>query len=158
MERNIYFSIIEAITILFMVIPMKLCEDQSDKNSAKKAAKILTELLTIDLPPKGDPFPKINGPKPHEHVCIVGAGPAGIHMAVSLKEKGYPNIKIFEKTGRVGGKSYDTQLGGFYRFQGTIFLSADYFDNIIKLAKRYNVGEYYKLPGGGVCKHTVCSR
>ena len=141
-----------------MCQPEKLCQDQPARSDAKNAAKIITELLTIDLPPKGGPFPKINGPKPHEHVCIVGAGPAGIHMAVSLNEKRYTNIKIFEKTGRVGGKSYDTQLGGFYRPQGTIFFTADYFDNIIELAKRYNVGELHVLPSAGVCRHTVWLR
>ena len=46
----------------------------------------LKALLTADIPAKGKPFPKINGPKPHERVCIVGAGPSGIHMAISLKD------------------------------------------------------------------------
>ena len=107
------------------------------------------------MPPKGDPFPKINGPLPHEHVCIVGAGPAGIHMAVSLKEKGYANITLFERSGRVGGKSFDTQLGGIYRPQGAAILTIDFFDNIIELAKRYNVSELHELPSPGVCKQNI---
>ena len=53
---------------------------------------------------------------------------------------------MFEKTGRVGGKSYDTQINGVYRPQGTIFITADYFDNIVKLAKRYHVGELKAIP------------
>ena len=58
-----------------------------------------------------------------------------IHMALSLKDKGYQKIKIFEKTGRHGGKSYDTIVDGIYRPQGTIFLTADYVDNVIPLAE-----------------------
>ena len=154
MKRNIYFSVLEAIVILFMATPMTLCQNQS---VIAETVKNFKGLLTIDLPPKGDSFPKISGPKPHEHVCIVGAGPSGIHMAVSLKEKGYKNITIFEKTGRVGGKSYDIQLGGVYRPQGTVFLTVDYFDTLIELAKKYNVGEIHELPSPGVCKHIVCT-
>ena len=59
------------------------------------------ELLDKELPPKGFPFPHIHGPAPFERVCIVGAGPAGVHMSLSLKKKGYTNVTIFEKTGRV---------------------------------------------------------
>ena len=109
-------------------------------------------MLQVDLPTKGDPFPKINGPKRREKVCIVGAGPAGVHMATRLKEKGFRKIKIFEKSGRVGGKSYDTIINGVYRPQGTIFLTADYFDNLVKLARKYNVGQLHPFEGYGVCE------
>ena len=107
-------------------------------------------MLTAEVPSKGKPFPRINGPKPHEKICIVGAGPSGIHMAISLKDRGYQNITIFEKTGRVGGKSFDTQFDGFYRPQGSIFLTVDYFDNLVKLAKRYGVGDLHPLDDSGV--------
>ena len=117
--------------------------DQSDRY---KMIKTLFELLYDNSPPRGESFPRINGPKPDENVCIVGAGPAGIDMALRLKDKGYSNIKIFEKTARVGGKSYDTKINGVYRPQGTTFLTADYIDNMIKLAKRYNVGELKAIP------------
>ena len=108
--------------------------------------KTLSELLLDESPPQGESFPRINGPKLGEQVCIVGAGPAGIDMALRLKDKGYSKLTIFEKTARVGGKSYDTQINGVYRWQGTIFLTADYFDNIVKLAKRYKVGELKAIP------------
>ena len=108
------------------------------------------KLLSAKVPTKGKPFPKINGPKLEDKVCIVGAGPAGIHMAVRLKDHEYKNIVIFEKSGRVGGKSYDTQFDGFYRPQGAIFLTVDYFDTLIKLAKRYGVGEVHALDDSGV--------
>ena len=61
--------------------------------------------VSKSLPPEGIPFPKISGPMPEDDVCIVGAGPAGIHMAHSLDEIGYKRLRIFESTERVGGKS-----------------------------------------------------
>ena len=103
-------------------------------------------------PPFGHSFPKIKGPKPYEDVCIVGAGPAGIHMGLSLKNKGYKKIRIFEKSNRVGGKSYDVQLEGSYRAQGTIFLSTDYRENLVKLAETYGVGDLHEFPSPGVRK------
>ena len=107
-------------------------------------------LLERDLNPQGYPFPKIKGPKQNDKICIIGGGPAGIHMALSLKRKGYPGITIFEKTNRVGGKSYDSDIDGIYRPQGTIFLTAEYLDNIVKLGKEYGVGEIHRLPAPGV--------
>ena len=121
-----------------------------EESSLAAAIGVLTELLVKELPPKGEPFPTIPGPHPNDHICIVGAGPSGIHMAVTLKEKGFTDITIFEKTKRVGGKSYDTQIAGNYRFQGSIFLTADYFANIVALAKKYNVGELHPNPVPGV--------
>ena len=103
-------------------------------------------------PPLGHHFPSIIGPKPYEDVCIVGAGPAGIHMGLSLKNKGYKKIRIFEKSNRVGGKSYDVQLEGSYRAQGTIFLSTDYRENLVKLAETYDVGDLHEYPPPGVSK------
>ena len=122
-----------------------------DQSTLTDAVQNLGGLLAIDLPSKGTPFPKIPGPSSRENICIVGAGPAGIHMAVGLKDMGFTDITIFEKTGRVGGKSYDTQIDGVYRSQGTVYLTADYFDNVIELAKRYNVGELHPLSSMGVC-------
>ena len=34
----------------------------------------------------------------HGRVCVVGAGPAGLHMALRLKEKGYTKVNLLEKT------------------------------------------------------------
>jgi len=38
-------------------------------------------------------------------LVIVGAGPAGIHLAAELKKQGYSSITLLERTHRVGGKS-----------------------------------------------------
>ena len=124
-----------------------------DENSACLAVQALRALLDADIPAKGIPFPSIDGPKTHEKVCIVGAGPAGIDMAVRLKDKGFTNLTIFEKTGRVGGKCLDTVIDGFYRPQGAALLTADYFDNLVPLAKRYSVGRLHPIQYSGVCKN-----
>ena len=113
---------------------------------------VFNDLLDKDLPPKGYPFPRIHGPKPRERVCIVGAGPAGIHMSLSLKKKGFSNVTIFEKTGRVGGKSYDVNIGigGPYQPQGAFAFSSEYFSNLVELAEEYGVGEFERIPDFGV--------
>ena len=108
------------------------------------------DLLNSTVPAKGKEFPKIIGPNPNDKVCIVGAGPAGLHMALSLKDKGYKKIRIFEKTNRHGGKCYDTTIDGVYRPQGAIFMTADYVDNVIALGKRFNAGEIKLIDQAGV--------
>ena len=110
------------------------------------------ELLNSTAALKGKDFPKIIGPNLNDKVCIVGAGAAGLHMALSLKDRGYKEIRIFEKTNRHGGKSYDTIINGVYRPQGAIFLTADYADNVIPLAERFNAGEISPIDQPGVRK------
>jgi len=39
-------------------------------------------------------------------LVVIGAGPAGVHMASRLKHLGYSNVTLLERTHRVGGKSY----------------------------------------------------
>ena len=113
----------------------------------------LRNLLDVDVPPEGQEFPRVTGPNPHDDVCIVGAGPAGIHMALSLKDQGYKQITMFEKTGRAGGKIKDLQFDGYYHAHGASF--TDKFSNIVGLAKRYNVGETHPVYSPGVSKEYV---
>ena len=128
-----------------------------DTNDVNITIASLTGLLSVSLPPKGIPFPKINGPLKDDHVCIVGAGPAGIHMAVRLKDRGYKKITIFEKSSRVGGKCYDVQHDEFYQPLGATFLHVDYFDTVVKLANRYGVGDIQAIPTIGVSKEDTIS-
>ena len=144
----------------FLLAPTTIYSLETDQkagipNVTGQLVKELQHLFnrnSITNPPLGHSFPKITGPKPYEDVCIVGAGPAGIHMGLSLKNKGYKKIRIFEKSNRMGGKSYDVQLEGSYRAQGTIFLSTDYRENLVKLAKTYDVGDLHEYPPPGVSK------
>ena len=135
-----------------LLLDRKLPQNQPLFNSYKQKFE---ELLSSELPSKGKEFPKILGPKSTDKVCIVGAGPSGLHMALSLKDKGYQKIKIFEKTGRHGGKSYDTVIDGIYRPQGTIFLTADYKDNVIPLAERYSAGDKMAIDQPGVSRYST---
>ena len=129
-------------------------EFTSSNRKFKKLSENLmmfNELLDKELPPKGYSFPRIHGPAPWERVCIVGAGPAGVHMSLTLKQKGYSNVTIFEKSGRVGGKSFDLNLeSGSYHPQGAFVFTSDYFTNLVALAEKYGVGEYAVIPGSGV--------
>ena len=43
-------------------------------------------------------WPKIVGPEKDGRFCVVGAGPAGVHMALRLKENGYTKVNLLEKT------------------------------------------------------------
>ena len=59
-------------------------------------------------------------------VCVVGAGPSGIHMALKLKKYGYSDVTVLEKSGRVGGKSFDVSYRGVKYSLGTSFLEPDF--------------------------------
>ena len=43
------------------------------------------------------------GKSRESRIAIVGAGPAGLSAGYFLKKKGYKNVTIFERLGRVGG-------------------------------------------------------
>eukprot|EP00471_Norrisiella_sphaerica_P003667 CAMPEP_0184489040 /NCGR_PEP_ID=MMETSP0113_2-20130426/14241_1 /TAXON_ID=91329 /ORGANISM="Norrisiella sphaerica, Strain BC52" /LENGTH=528 /DNA_ID=CAMNT_0026872227 /DNA_START=8 /DNA_END=1594 /DNA_ORIENTATION=+ len=89
-------------------------------------------------------------PKKSDRVVIVGAGPAGIHMASLLSKLGYNSIKLLEKTDRHGGKSYTymDEDGVPHEF-GTCYLHPDYVE-IRDLLKEYKVEEV------NVCKDGRC--
>ena len=63
--------------VIMLVCFLAKALGQSD--SLEMAVKGLVELIQEPQPAKGEPFPDINGPNPDDKVCIVGAGPAGIH-------------------------------------------------------------------------------
>ena len=48
--------------------------------------------------------------KVDERICIIGGGPAGISAAMYLEKKGYKNYVIYEKLGKIGGKSYSPKI------------------------------------------------
>merc|ERR1719367_2247059 len=65
------------------------------------------ELLSSVAKPwkvRGQLWPNVDGPSLGDHVCIVGAGPAGVHMALELKRRNF-NVELIEKSSRIGGKS-----------------------------------------------------
>ena len=55
-------------------------------------------------------------------------------------------MTIYEKTNRVGGKSYDINYRGEAQPQGPIFLAPSYFDTVVPLSKQYGVGDLVESP------------
>jgi len=53
---------------------------------------------TRAVPPKGS------------RIAIIGAGPAGLHMASQLKKLGYDRVTLFEKSDRIGGHAFSVYL------------------------------------------------
>ena len=89
--------------------------------------KILLSTVDKDAGEKGTPFPRIPGPRPEDKVCIVGAGPAGLHMAVELRRRNYNNIVILEKSNRVGGKCYDVHHKAVVNALGALYVTEEFF-------------------------------
>ena len=59
------------------------------------------------------PFKPVNGPNGNDsRIGIVGAGAGGVHMAYLLKQKGFTNVTILEKSNRVGGMVEHVDLRG----------------------------------------------
>eukprot|EP00111_Clytia_hemisphaerica_P004410 TCONS_00012610-protein len=93
---------------------------------------------------------QIPGPRSlDDKIAIVGAGPAGIHMALLLKEKGFANIEILEKSDRIGGKSNSIQDRGTVHELGTVYLSKDY-QMIKDLSEKYVPGDTSPFPPASV--------
>ncbi len=90
--------------------------------------------LFHDLP---NPLP---APKPKDKIAIVGAGPAGLHMAYLLKEgrfkKRFKKITIFEKSDRPAGKSYTLEKDdGVPQEMGTCYTVFHKYDELRRITK-----------------------
>ena len=75
-------------------------------------------------------------------------------MSLSLKKLGYSDVVVLEKSGRVGGKSYDIKYRDVEYSLGTSFLEPDYFEDVVPLAapaglalQTLTILEYQKQPG-----------
>ena len=98
-------------------------------------------------------FPRlqIEGPRCFDdRIGIVGAGTAGIHMAYLLKEKGFKDITIFEKSDRIGGKSKTVNYRGVPQEMGTCYIAPDYEDNIIELIRNFTKDSLLDVPSGSI--------
>ena len=67
-------------------------------------------------------------------------------MALKLKKLGHTDLTIFEKSARVGGKSFDVNFRNSTYIFGTVFFEPSYFDNLVALAREYNIGDYLPVP------------
>lgn len=126
--------------VLLLSLHMTWCQD-----SQSKAKQILS--LLAPSPALGEPWPNIPGPELDDRVCIVGAGASGIHMAISLKKRNYENVVILEKSGRVGGKSFDINYKGIPQAQGPLFIGPNYFneDNLVPVLEEYGLNDLVEI-------------
>ena len=120
------------------------------QSPVENALQALVGLLKQPLPSKGTPFPRIPGPHKQDRVCIVGAGPSGIHMAQSLKKRNFTDVVIYEKSNRGGGKSFDVSLDKEVNYMGSVFLEPNYFDTLVPLAKQYGAGDLVQIPSANM--------
>jgi len=83
-----------------------------------------------------------------DNICVIGAGPAGIHMSSLLKQRGYKNITIFEKSNRIGGKSFTIRdKDDVPHEMGTCYLHPEY--KVIRdLLKEYSIGKEVEIANG----------
>lgn len=65
---------------------------------------------------------------PTDKVLIVGAGPAGLHAASRLIERGVRDVHILERQARIGGKALTLHHHGIQYEMGACFLHNDYFE------------------------------
>lgn len=94
---------------------------------------------------------QVAGPKSlNDRIVIVGAGPSGIHMALSLKERHFTNIVILERNQFVGGKSWTKNYRGTAHEMGSVYLAPDYAENVIPLVNKYTPGNLVFLPPSSV--------
>ena len=93
----------------------------------------------------------IRGPRRfRDSIAIVGAGPAGVHMAYLLKKKGFKDVTLLERRSRPGGKSYTIDYRGAPHDMGTVYLSPDYEENIIQLMKKFTGDHLAHLPSASI--------
>eukprot|EP01006_Ploeotia_vitrea_P037852 TRINITY_DN66181_c4_g1_i1.p2 TRINITY_DN66181_c4_g1~~TRINITY_DN66181_c4_g1_i1.p2 ORF type:complete len:661 (-),score=337.21 TRINITY_DN66181_c4_g1_i1:41-1867(-) len=77
-------------------------------------------------------------------IGIVGAGPAGLSMAEILRERGFADVTLLERTHRVGGKSVSIKYEGLVHEMGTCYVAAGY-TFLIGWFRRHGI-ELYRLP------------
>ena len=69
-------------------------------NEYKKAMVELLKKTKLPVPAKGHDFPPIPGPKIKSKIGVIGGGASGVHMAYSLKQMGFEDVTILEKSNR----------------------------------------------------------
>lgn len=89
---------------------------------------------------------KISDPNSYvDSIGIIGASPAGIHMAYLLKKKGFTNVEVLENSDRIGGKSNTIMHCSVPQEMGICYLSPDYEKNIIELVNKFVSGDLIDL-------------
>jgi protoporphyrinogen oxidase len=91
---------------------------------------------------------RVNVPSPTDRVAIVGAGPAGLHMAFLLSEMGFNQLTVLEKDSRIGGKSFTR-----YNYEpdvpqefGTCYTVPFKYQELRRVAKEIGYKEFEEVP------------
>ena len=79
-------------------------------------------------------------------------------MAAKLKNKNFENIKIFEETDRVGGKSYDMFNEGNNGPHLHSFVVPGYFENVIPFVKQYTAADLLSIQNPAVSIIIIINR
>ena len=80
-------------------------------------------------------------PTRNSEIVIVGAGPAGLAAAYFLKARGYRNVTVMERLGRVGGLCF-TATEDYTCFDlGANYLTPDYRE-VRRLAREFGIESY----------------
>ncbi|XP_060075497.1 uncharacterized protein LOC132555163 [Ylistrum balloti] len=115
-------------------------------SSEDETRSLLEQYNVVDETLLSTPFPKIQGPKSkQDRIAIIGAGPAGIHMAYKLKVAGYTNITVFEKSNYIGGKSRTIYHRQVPHEMGTVYTQPDYTE-IYRLVNEFDAGHLLPMP------------
>ena len=64
-------------------------------------------------------------------IVIIGGGASGIHMAFSLKQRGYTNINILEKNSYLGGKTKTENIGDNTLWYGAAAAIGDVYEKYV---------------------------
>lgn len=73
-----------------------------------------------------------------QRIAIIGAGAAGLTAAETLRQSGYSNVTVFERSERVGGKCCSVEIDGKMYELGAGILAASN-RTALKLAQRFDV-------------------
>lgn len=141
------------LNVLIFLFFVEFTTSKATSQSGKlKAYQHLVDIINSFQEPKGIPFVEhIPSPKSlSDRIAIVGAGPAGIHMAYLLKKEGFTNIVVLEKTNNIGGKSNTIKHRNVFHEMGTCYLQPDYDDNVVALAKEIGLWKPVGIPSANV--------
>ena len=123
---------------------MKNCQRCSSENTLFLVNQIQfffhLKVFFSPVEPKGAPFKPVNGPNGNDsRIGIVGAGAGGVHMAYLLKQKGFTNVTILEKSNRVGGMVDHVDLRGT-RMTYQFWNSRYYNKTLVPLLDKFGFG------------------
>lgn len=76
-----------------------------------------------------------------DRIAIVGAGPAGVHLAHLLKRRGYASLTLLERDHRVGGRAMSVRHDGFVHEMGACYIP-DHYHEFRRLVREYGVGAF----------------